>query len=41
MHPNVIEHKLKRILPKVSKPGRYVGGEFNSVVKDWDPIWVS
>lgn len=36
MHPNSIEHKLNRILPKVAKPGRYVGGEFNSVVKDWD-----
>lgn len=30
MHKN----KLKRILPLVSKPGRYSGGEYNSVVKD-------
>lgn len=38
MYPNSIDSKLKRILPKVAKPGRYVGGEFNSVVKDWDAI---
>jgi radical SAM family uncharacterized protein len=30
--------KLERILPTVRKPGRYVGGEYNSVVKDWDAI---
>jgi radical SAM family uncharacterized protein len=28
--------RLERILPTVRKPGRYVGGEYNSVVKDWD-----
>jgi len=28
--------RLERILPAVRKPGRYVGGEYNSVVKDWD-----
>ena len=33
-----IEQKLDRILLKVQKPGRYVGGELNSVVKDWDKI---
>jgi radical SAM superfamily enzyme YgiQ (UPF0313 family) len=27
---------LDRILPTVQKPGRYTGGEYNSVVKDWD-----
>lgn len=27
---------LDRILPTVSKPARYTGGEWNSVVKDWD-----
>ncbi|HDQ73286.1 MAG TPA: TIGR03960 family B12-binding radical SAM protein [Chloroflexi bacterium] len=27
--------RLERILPTVRKPGRYVGGEYNSVVKDW------
>ncbi len=29
-------NRLERILPTVRKPGRYVGGEYNSVVKDWD-----
>jgi radical SAM family uncharacterized protein len=29
-------NQLERILPTVRKPGRYVGGEYNSVVKDWD-----
>jgi radical SAM family uncharacterized protein len=33
--PEQIESKLDRILLKVQKPGRYVGGELNSVVKDW------
>lgn len=31
-----IETRLDRCLLQVEKPGRYVGGEFNSVVKDWD-----
>jgi radical SAM superfamily enzyme YgiQ (UPF0313 family) len=31
-----IERALDRILPEVDKPARYTGGEFNSVVKDWD-----
>lgn len=31
-----IERALDRILPQVEKPARYTGGEFNSVVKDWD-----
>jgi radical SAM family uncharacterized protein len=26
---------LDRILPTVQKPGRYTGGEYNSVAKDW------
>jgi radical SAM family uncharacterized protein len=34
--PEQIESRLDRILLKVQKPGRYVGGELNSVVKDWD-----
>ena len=33
--PEQIENKLDRILLKVQKPGRYVGGELNSIVKDW------
>jgi radical SAM family uncharacterized protein len=36
--PEQIENKLDRILLKVQKPGRYVGGELNSVQKDWDTI---
>ncbi len=28
--------ELERILPTVRKPGRYVGGEYNSVVKPWE-----
>ena len=29
---------LDRVLATVQKPGRYIGGEFNSIVKDWaDP----
>ncbi len=29
-------NELERILPTVRKPGRYVGGEYNSIVKDWE-----
>src|SRR5512133_2241356 len=36
--PEQIESKLDRILFRVQKPGRYVGGELNSVIKDWDKI---
>lgn len=36
--PEQIESKLDRILLKVQKPGRYVGGELNSIVKDWDKV---
>lgn len=38
MTPEQIERKLDQILPSVIKPGRYVGGEYNSVVKDWGRI---
>jgi radical SAM family uncharacterized protein len=38
LSPEQIESKLDRILLKVQKPGRYVGGELNSVVKDWDAV---
>ena len=27
---------LDKILYQVQKPGRYTGGEWNSIVKDWD-----
>jgi radical SAM family uncharacterized protein len=33
-----IESALAKILPRVSKPGRYTGGELNQVVKCWDEI---
>jgi len=33
-----IEKKLDRILLKVQKPGRYVGGELNSIQKDWNTV---
>ncbi len=33
-----IERKLERFLLQVEKPGRYVGGEYNSVVKDWESV---
>ena len=36
--PEQIERKLDRILLKVQKPGRYVGGELNSIQKDWDSV---
>ncbi|UCH42512.1 MAG: TIGR03960 family B12-binding radical SAM protein [Dehalococcoidales bacterium] len=29
---------LDRILRRVTKPARYTGGEWNSIVKDWDSI---
>jgi radical SAM family uncharacterized protein len=33
-----LENRLERILLSVQKPGRYVGGELNSVVKDWQKV---
>ena len=38
LSPAQIESKLDRILLRVQKPGRYVGGELNSIIKDWDEI---
>jgi radical SAM family uncharacterized protein len=38
LSPGQIESRLERILLKVQKPGRYVGGEFNAVIKDWDAV---
>ena len=29
---------LEKLLREVEKPGRYTGGEFNSVIKDWDAV---
>ena len=36
--PEQIERTLDRVLMLVQKPGRYVGGEYNSVVKDWNAV---
>lgn len=36
--PEQIERTLDRVLMSVQKPGRYVGGEYNSVVKDWESV---
>jgi len=36
LNPADIERRLALILPLVEKPGRYTGGELNSVVKDWE-----
>ncbi|MBK6711343.1 MAG: TIGR03960 family B12-binding radical SAM protein [Chloroflexi bacterium] len=36
--PEQIELALERILPRVTKPGRYTGGEYNQIRKDWAEI---
>jgi len=36
MQPQDIQRKLDRFLLSVEKPGRYVGGEYNSIIKDWE-----
>ena len=36
--PAEITSKLERILPMVQKPARYIGGELNQVVKNWESI---
>ncbi|MBN1284024.1 MAG: TIGR03960 family B12-binding radical SAM protein [Anaerolineae bacterium] len=36
LSPEQIERQLHRILPTVAKPGRYVGGEYNQITKDWE-----
>ena len=38
INPNEIESRLERVLLTVQKPGRYVGGELNITVKNWDEI---
>ncbi len=32
------EKTLERILPRVTKPGRYTGGEYNQIKKEWDSV---
>lgn len=36
LHPHEIESRLAGLLPRVAKPGRYVGGELNQCVKEWN-----
>ncbi|MSW86763.1 MAG: B12-binding domain-containing radical SAM protein, partial [Actinobacteria bacterium] len=40
MTPNTgsVFSRLEELLPLVSKPVQYVGGEVNAVVKDWDAM---
>jgi radical SAM family uncharacterized protein len=38
INPTEIENRLERILLRVQKPGRYVGGELNQVVKPWEEV---
>jgi len=38
LSPEQIESALDRVLLKVQKPGRYVGGELNTTVKDWEDV---
>ncbi len=33
-----IQTELERILPRVDKPGRYTGGEYNQIRKNWDEV---
>ena len=34
----MIKSKLEKILLKVQKPGKYVGGELNAVIKNKDEV---
>lgn len=36
--PNWQELLEREVLPRVDKPARYTGGEFNAVHKDWDAV---
>ena len=38
MTPEEVQSNLETILPRVSKPGRYTGGEYNQVLKDWPAV---
>ena len=33
-----MDKRLERILPKVQKPARYTGGEYNQIIKDLDDV---
>lgn len=39
--PQQMAHALERVLLTVEKPGRYVGGEYNAVRKDWQASMTS
>jgi radical SAM family uncharacterized protein len=36
LSPSAIQASLESLLPTVQKPGRYTGGEYNQIVKDWE-----
>jgi radical SAM family uncharacterized protein/radical SAM-linked protein len=36
--PSPVEHPYSSFVHRVQKPGRYVGGEYGSVRKDWDKV---
>ncbi len=36
--PQEIQERLEQILLTVQKTGRYVGGEYNQVIKEWDAV---
>lgn len=38
LNPQQIESRLERVLLTVQKPGRYVGGELNVTLKDWQKV---
>ena len=33
-----LPNEIEQLLYRVEKPGRYVGGEYNQTVKDWDSV---
>ena len=35
---NTLWRDVSRLLPSIVKPGRYVGGELNQIVKSWDSV---
>ena len=39
-HGASVFDRLERLLPFISKPIQYVGGELNSVVKPWESVAV-
>ena len=38
MNANLLWRDVSRLLPSVRKPGRYVGGELNQILKSWDSV---